>query len=137
MERGSDKHSARMDDALEGEVRGMMQAGRETRGEEWNSAEPSGEDQPEVDRAPDGSLHGGVPDGMTEEDVEERSLLAQVLGKEIWPAGQSVIAAKAREMNAPDALLRRLEGLSPDAVYPNLQHVWAALSGGHVESHRF
>jgi len=61
MERGSDKHSARMDDALDAEVRGMMTAGRETRGEAWNSAEPSGEDQPDVDRAPDSTLVGGVP----------------------------------------------------------------------------
>ena len=75
MERGSDKHSARMDDALEAETRGMMTAGRETRGEEWNSPEPSGEDQPDVDRVPDGTLAGGVPEGMTEGDVAEPVLL--------------------------------------------------------------
>ncbi len=137
MERGSDKHSARMDDALEGEVRGMMQAGRETRGEEWNTAEPAGEDQPEVDRAPDGALHGGVPDGMTEVDVEERSLVAAALGKEIWPAGREVIVAKAQEMNAPDRIVQRLQELPADDVYTNLQEVWSALSGGHVEARRY
>ena len=76
MERGSNKHSARMDDALEAEVHGMMTANRETRGEQWNTAEPSGEDQPDVDLAPDGTLAGGVPDGMTEADVEQRAEIA-------------------------------------------------------------
>ncbi|HVE73973.1 MAG TPA: DUF2795 domain-containing protein [Mycobacteriales bacterium] len=137
MERGSDKHGARMDDALESEVRGMMQAGRETRGQEWNSAEPSGEDQPEVDRAPDAALHGGVPEGMTEGDVEERSRVASGLGKEIWPADGATLVAKAQDMNAEDAVVRRLQSLPAGQEFANLQEAWGALSGGHVESHRF
>ena len=136
MERGSDKHSARMDDALEAEVAGMMRAGRETRGQQWNSAEPSGEDQPDVDLVPDGTLAGGVPDGMTELDVEQRSQVAAYLGKEIWPAGGQVIVAKAEEMNAPDAVLDQLRRLPQSAVFDNVQQVWQALQGG-TEQHRF
>ncbi len=136
MERGSDKHSARMDDALEAEVSGMLRAGRETRGEQWNSAEPSGEDQPDVDLAPNATLSGGVPDGMTERDVEERSALAASLGKEVWPAGREVLVAKATEMNAPDDVLQQLHRLPDSAVFDNVQDVWQALQGG-TESHRF
>jgi hypothetical protein len=136
MERGSDKHSARMDDALEAEVRGMMTAGRETRGEQWNSAEPSGEDQPDVDLVPDGTLSGGVPEGMTERDVEERAELASYLGKEVWPAGSAVLTDKAREMGAPDAVLEQLGRLPQSAVFDNVQGVWQALQGG-TETHRF
>lgn len=135
MERGSDKHSARVDDALEGEVHGMMQANRETRGEQWNTGEPSGEDQPDVDMAPDGTLAGGVPDGMTERDVEERAELSSYLGKEVWPAGAAVLVDKAREMGAPEHVLDRLGRLPQSAVFDNVQSVWQALQGG-TEAHR-
>ena len=136
MERGSNKHSARMDQALEAEVHGMMTANRETRGEQWNTAEPSGEDQPDVDLAPDGTLAGGVPDGMTEADVEERAVIASYLGKEVWPAGSQALIAKAQEMRAPDAVIEQLERLPQSAVFDNVQSVWQALQGG-TEAHRF
>ena len=136
MERGSSKHSARMDQALEAEVHGMMTANRETRGEQWNTAEPSGEDQPDVDLAPDGTLAGGVPDGMTEADVEERAVIASYLGKEVWPAGSQALIAKAQEMRAPDAVIEQLERLPQSAVFDNVQSVWQALQGG-TEAHRF
>jgi hypothetical protein len=137
MERGSDKHSARMDDALEAEVRGMMTAGRETRGEDWNSAEPSGEDQPDVDLVPDGTLAGGVPDGMTEDDVALRSEIASSLGKECWPCDADTLIAKASEMNATDQVLEQLRRLTSGRQYANMQEVWSELSGGHVETLRF
>jgi hypothetical protein len=136
MERGSNKHSARMDDALEAEVHGMMTANRETRGQQWNTAEPSGEDQPDVDLAPDSTLAGGVPDGMTESDVEARAELATYLGKEVWPAGAAVLFDKARELGAPETVLDQLGRLPQSAVFDNVQGVWQALQGG-TEAHRF
>ncbi|MDT7571191.1 MAG: hypothetical protein QOE05_1365 [Actinomycetota bacterium] len=136
MERGSDKHSARMDDAMEAEVRGMITAGRETRAEDWNSAEPSGEDQPDVDLVPDGTLAGGVPEGMTEADVELRSEIASYLGKECWPCDAEQLLFKAAEMNAPENVLNRLRDLPAGRSYENMQDVWSALHGG-VEAHRF
>ena len=136
MERGSDKHSARMDDALEAEVHGMMTAGRETRGEAWHSAEPSGEDQPDVDLAPDGTLAGGVPDGMTESDVEARSELATFLGRSVWPATGQLLLETAQTNEAPDRVLDLLRRLPSGREYVNVQDAWAALQGG-VEEHRF
>jgi hypothetical protein len=136
MQRGSDKHSARMDDALEAEVAGMMTAGHDTHAEEWKSAEPSGEDQPAVQRSADGDLHGGVPDGMTEADVEERSRLAAYLGKEVWPATGEQLVEVARGREAPDVVLQRLAELPPGRIFDNLQDAWTEL-GGPVETHRF
>ena len=136
MERGSNKHSARMDDALEAEVHGLVAAGRDTHAEEWKSAEPSGEDQPEVDLSGGGDLHGGVPDGMTEGDVEERSRLAAYLGKEVWPATGAQLVGVARGRSAPDAVLARLGQLPAGRVFDNLQDAWHTLGGG-VEEHRF
>ena len=135
MERGSDKHSARMDDALEAEVSGLMRAGHDNRAD-WNSPEPSGEDQPDVDLVPNGTLAGGVPDGMTEDDVERRSELAGLLGR-IWPATSEQVLAVAVENDAPDAVLSTLRHLPPGQSFTNLQELWATISGGHVESPRF
>ena len=136
MQRGSDKHSARMDDALEGEVSGMIAAGRDTHAEEWKSAEPSGEDQPDVQRSADGDMHGGVPDGMDEAGVEERSRLAAYLGKEVWPATGEQLLEVARGRDAPDVVVDRLAQLPPGRVFDNLQEAWITLGGG-VEEHRF
>ncbi len=135
MERGSDKHSARMDDALEAEVSGLMRAGHDNRAD-WNSPEPSGEDQPDVDLVPNGTLAGGVPDGMNEDDVERRSELASLLGR-IWPATSEQVLFVAVENDAPEAILTTLRHLPPGQSFENLQELWATISGGHVESHRF
>ena len=138
MERGSNKHSARMDDALDAEVRGLVTAGHDTHAEEWKSAEPSGEDQPEVDLSADGDLHGGVPDGMTEDDVEERSRLAAYLGKEVWPASGEQLRRPSRRQ--PRGARTRCSPASGSCrrgrVFDNLQDAWHALGGG-VEEHRF
>ncbi|CAN5326118.1 hypothetical protein BH24ACT10_BH24ACT10_14000 [soil metagenome] len=136
MQRGSDKHSARMDDALEAEVAGLVRSGHDNRAD-WNSPEPSGEDQPDVDRVPNGTLAGGVPDGMTEADVERRSELAGYLGR-VWPATSEQVLAVAVENDAPDAVLAPLRDLPPGQSFQNLQELWIAVGGeGHVEAHRF
>ena len=135
MERGSDKHSARMDDALEGEVAGLVRAGRDSR-EDWNSPEPSGEDQPDVDRVPNGTLSGGVPEGMTEQDVEDRSELASYLGR-LWPATREELIRVATDNEAPDRVMARLHALPMGRSFANLQELWSTVSGGHVEGDRF
>ena len=135
MERGSDKHSARMDDALEAEVSGLMRAGHDSRAA-WNSPEPSGEDQPDVDRVPDGTLSGGVPEGMSEDDVEARRELATYLGR-LWPATREELIRVATDNEATDAVLAQLHSLPMGPSFANLQEVWLTLSGGHVEGHRF
>jgi hypothetical protein len=136
MERGSDKHSARMDDALDAEVAGLVRSGHDNRAD-WNSPEPSGEDQPDVDLMPNGTLAGGVPDGMTEQDVEARSHLAGYLGR-VWPATSEQVLAVAVDNEAPEDVLSALRHLPPGRSYANLQELWTAVAGtGHVESHRF
>ena len=135
MERGSDKHSARMDDALGAEVEGLVRTGHDSRAD-WNSPEPSGEDQPDVDLMPNGTLAGGVPEGMTEQDVELRSELASYLGR-VWPATTTELLSTVIDNGAPEAVVEQLRALPPARSFENLQELWGALSGGHVESHRF
>ena len=79
MERDSDKHGAPRDEALAREVDGTTGAGRSSRSEQWLEPEPSGEDQPNMDLRPHGGLPGGVPEGMTDQDVEPHNEAPQAL----------------------------------------------------------
>ncbi len=135
MERGSDKHGRRLDEALKGETAGMMRAGHDTHAEEWKSAEPSGEDEPDVDRAPNGTLTGGVPSGMTADDVEGRAQLATYVHRSVFPCGRDRLLREAAENSAPQAVLDALRRLPGGGAYANVNEVWVAL-GHAVEGHR-
>lgn len=135
MERGSDKHGPRMDESLKAETDAMMRAGRDTRIEEWNSPEPSGEDEPDADRSPDGTQTGGTPPGMDADDVQGRSELATFLGKEVWPADREQLIELAIDRNAPDRVVDLLRELPGGRTFANVNEVWITLGGG-VEAER-
>src|SRR5947209_383886 len=78
VERGSDKVSPRADDELKHQTQGLVRSGHTTHAEEWKDPEPIGEDQPDADLAPDGTLHGGTPAGMSADDVEGSAELAAI-----------------------------------------------------------
>ena len=136
MERGSDKHGFRLDDALASETEGLQRAGRATHVEVWRDPEPSGEDQPEADLVPGGMLAGGVPSGMRPQDVEGRSELASYLGKEVFPANRTLLQEQAERRHAPDRILEQLRRLPDGREFANVAEVWAALGGGN-EQRRF
>lgn len=130
MERGSDKHGPRQDDALAEEVAGVVHAGRSSHAEEWREEEPSGEDQPDVDRAPGTELHGGTPEGMTEADVAVRSELAQVLGRAVFPADAATLERHAAEQGAREQIVALLRDLPAGRSYGTVAEVWEAAGGG-------
>lgn len=136
MERGSDKHGPRLDETLAHETEGAVRAGRSTHAEEWKDPEPSGEDQPDVDLAPDTTLVGGVPDGMSATDVEGRAELAAYLGRSAYPATGAELVALAEQNAAPDRVTAALRRLPPEQGFATAQEVWSALGGG-AEDHRF
>ena len=135
MQRGSDKHGPRTDEAMGREVEGLLRAGRSPRAEEWRESEPSGEDEPDSDRVPDGTMTGGTPEGMTGDDVTGRAELAAVLGR-AYPADRAALLAAAEQNNATDALLDQLRELPEGRQFENVNDVWTALGGGS-EEHRF
>ena len=136
MERGSSKHSPRVDEQLDQEVEGMMTAERPTRAEEWKEAEPAGEDQADPGRleVPD-EYQPAVPDGMTPEGVELRSQLAMALPRAAFPADKAGLMAHLEGGNAPDRIRQLVRQLPSGETYHQVGEVVRAL-GVHEESHR-
>ncbi|MBQ1047928.1 DUF2795 domain-containing protein [Verrucosispora sp. WMMD703] len=132
MDRGSSKHSPRVDEQMSQEVSGLVQ-GPGTGGsrvDEFRVPEPAGEDQPEPTTAPAGDLRSGAPQGMTSEDVEARSRLGRFITMTALPGDRAALLANARANEAPDDVLAALERLPESTRYQTVSEVWAAL--GHT-----
>jgi hypothetical protein len=78
----------------------------------------------------------GTPSGTGPGDIERRAALAEVLGKEVWPADRDALVAKAEEVDASDDVLGRLRRLPGDQQFRNVQDVAQALGLG-TEQERF
>lgn len=131
MERGSSKHSPRVDENMSQEVSGLVQgpgAGG-SRVEEFRQPEPAGEDQPEPKTMTAGASRGGNPQGMSMDDVEGRSRLGRYIGLSVLPGDRETLIANARDNEAPDDVVRALESLPEGRRYQTVSEVWAAL--GH------
>ncbi|MFC9220544.1 DUF2795 domain-containing protein [Streptomyces hygroscopicus] len=133
-EHGKDKVGPLRDDELKKRTQGEIRADRATRVEEDREPQPSGEDQPVAERAPDTGLTGGTPSGMTAEDVRSRSELARYLGRD-YPADRGTVLETLRDNNAPDRLVSLAARLPEGESYRNVQDIARALGFG-VEDHR-
>jgi hypothetical protein len=136
VDRGSDKHSPLRDDEMKHETEGLVRSGHGTHAEEWRDPEPSGEDQPDADRAPDTTQHGGTPPGMDGDDVEGRSELASYLGKDSYPMVRAQVLDLVIDRSAPDRVIDLVRRLPAGREFHNVNEIWAAV-GGHVEQERF
>ena len=135
MERGSDKHSPRIDDGLAHDTRPLTQgAPTESRADEARQQEGAGDGEPTTDALLTGELHGEESQEalLDHDEAEARSRLAAHLRPSIWPADREALLACAQETNAPAEVLDQLRGL-PDGTYTHTEAVWEAL-GGRVES---
>jgi hypothetical protein len=142
MERASDKHSSRVDDAMKGETAGMVHGNHDPRAEEWHSAEPSGDDQPGVSLGADTSLTGGVPDGMDPADIEVRSELASWMGRASFPSVREPLLGLVMDEGAPDRVIDLVRRLPAGREFASTGDVWRTLheydrDGKHVEAQRF
>jgi hypothetical protein len=131
VERGSDKHSPRVDEELQHETRSLEQgAPLESRVEEHREQEGPGEDQP----TPAPRLTEPTA-SLDLDDAEARSEIARYLDPSAFPADREGLLDNAEANNAPEVVLERLQALPGDRTYEALPDVWSAL-GGTVE-HRF
>ena len=132
MERGSDKHSPRVDEELDHETRSLQQgAPIESRVEEFREQEGPGEDQP----TPEPRLSEDQTGSLDLDDAEARSDIARYLDPSAFPADREGLVANAEANNAPEGVLERLQALPAGRTYEAMPDVWAGL-GGTVE-HRF
>jgi len=136
MERGNTKHGVARDEQMKNELATAARNGDTTPAAEWADPEAPGTEQPDVAAEPNGALVGGVPPGMTPEDVQLRSALAAHLGKEIYPARRDELLIRLREESAPDRLVHLVAGLPAEEEFANVQDIAVEL-GLHVESQRF
>jgi uncharacterized protein DUF2795 len=134
LERGSDKHSPRIDDDMDQDARSLQQGSPvESRVEEFREQEGPGDDQP----TPDARLSGGraTAASLDLDDAETRADIARFLTPSAFPADRDTLLADAEANQAPDAVLERLRALPAGRPFENVQDVWGTL-GGTVE-HRF
>ena len=122
MERASDKHSPRLDDAMAADTRSMTQ-GAPIEARDGDERLQEGGEAPEA-----------VADrGVRLDELDGRSELARHLRPSAFPADRQALLAVARDENAPGAVLDALRVLPEGVGFANVEAVWEAL-GGRRES---
>jgi hypothetical protein len=121
MERGSSKHSPRVDEQMKQEVLGTVQGVAGGRAEEWKMAEPAGEDQIDATRAP------------TAEAANDLSRFGTYIGLSALPGDRGALLRSAETLLAPDDVLADLETLPEGVVFHTVTEIWAALGRGSAK----
>jgi hypothetical protein len=118
MERGSSKHSPRVDEEMKQEVLGTVQGIAGGRAEEWKMAEPAGEDQPDATRMVDA------------EAANDMSRFGRYIGLSALPGRRDALRHSAEVLGAPDDILADLDTLPADVEFQTITQIWAALGRG-------
>jgi hypothetical protein len=127
MERGSSKHSPRVDEQMASEVQGTVRGIAGGRAEEWKMAEPSGEDQPQVSLVPEEEIVRGEVTGVGSQSGEAFSRFGSYIGMSALPGDREALLKSAGDLEAPDDIVELLNQLPPDTTYRNLAEVWHTL----------
>src|SRR4051812_10711682 len=130
MDRGSSKHSPRVDDQMAAEVRGTVQGTAGGRAEEWKMAEPSGEDQPQVSLVPEQEYVRGEPAGVGSPEGEAFSRFGSYIGLSALPGDRAALLKSAHDLEAPDDVVARIETLPEGTTFQNVAEAWRASKAG-------
>lgn len=128
MERDTDKHSPRIDDAMSHDVESLL---RGTPEESRARAERLQED-PDVGPGRAAKAEEKVGLGVSASAADRRAELARYLAAAAFPARTDELVYMAEADQAPPSLVAALRSLPSDEEHPNVQSVWRAL-GGEVE----
>jgi uncharacterized protein DUF2795 len=132
MERGSDKHTRRVDEELKHDTDSLTHGSPlESRAREEREQEGPADGEPTPDALLAGDRPSSNPDTLAHDEVEARAELARHLQPSIFPADRAALVESAQAMGASAELVERLARL-PDGVFDHLEAVWEAL-GGRVE----
>ena len=127
MERGSTKHSPRVDEEMAHEIQGTVQGTAGSRAEEWKMAEPSGEDQPDATTVTGGDYRTGSPVGVSNVEMEQFSRFGRYIGLSALPGDREALRRSAEDLLAPDDVLADLDRLPADTTYRTVTEIWSAL----------
>src|SRR3954470_2677959 len=130
MERGSSKHSARVDEQMSQEVQGTVQGIAGARAEEWKQAEPSGEDQPDVSAIGEGGLGRDIPNGVGSPQGEAFSRFGSFIGLSALPGDRAALLKSAHDLEAPDDVVARISTLPEGTIFQNVAQAWEASKAG-------
>jgi hypothetical protein len=114
MERGSSKHGPKRDEEMAHETAGLVHgAPKPPRTEEWRQTEPLGDAIP--------------PAGRGQEDHEpgitERSELARLMTRDVFPADRVALMHKIADSDAPPGLVDRVSRLPARQVFASVHDV--------------
>lgn len=127
MERETDKHNPRVDDAMAHDVESLLKgAPVESRAQEARLQEDPG-----VGPGRRFDAEPAAP-GLSASEVDERAELSRHLASVEFPAGREELVAAARENMAAEDILAALRSLPAEETFPTVQAVWQSL-GGTVE----
>jgi hypothetical protein len=121
MQRGSSKHSPRVDEQMNQEVLGVVQGIAGGRAEEWKMSEPAGEDQPDATQSIDAEASNDI------------SRFGRYIGLSALPGDRDRLRQSAEVLTAPDDVLADLDRLPPGVVFHTVTEIWAALGRGSAE----
>ncbi len=93
-------------------------------------AEPSGEDQPQVSLVPEGEYVRGEPGGVGSPQGEAFSRFGSYIGRSALPGDREAVLKSARDQEAPDDVVARIETLPADTTFRNVAEVWKASQAG-------
>jgi hypothetical protein len=136
MERMTDKHGPRLDDAMNREVQSLIDGGVEARSQEGRRQEAPVDEEAPIDPAARWDEDDDPGIGVSPHTADERGEVAKAVAAVQWPATRDDLVRAARQDFAPDRVLSLLEELPHgDRTYENLQAVWAALGGETEQPH--
>lgn len=136
MERTTDKHGPRLDDAMNREVRSLIDGGVESRSQEGRMQEGQADEEAPIDPGArwDQDQDPGI--GVSPATADERAELAKAVAAVHWPATRDDLVGAARDDYAPDRVLALLEELPHgDRAYATVQEVWSTLGGDTEQTH--
>lgn len=133
MERETDKHSPRIDEAMAGDAGSLLRGNGagESRAQEARLQE----EDPEVSPGTRPGSDEAVGLGISAADADRRAELARHLALAHFPARREELVGAAEEDFAPPDLVEALRALPPDEEYGNVQAVWAAMGGATEAEH--
>jgi hypothetical protein len=124
MERGNTKHGPAQDEQLAHETTGMVRgATQRTHTEEWRETEPVGDSVPPITRRPPGRGQ----DRDRDRDVAERSALARVMTRDLFPADRDALLARLEDSDVPEDLAARVARLPSGRRFASAHDVLVAL----------